>query len=116
MKRPRNNRERRHLRVRKKIFGTAVLPRLNIFRSRKHIYAQIIDDDAGCTLAAASSVIKGFEGNGGNSQGAAAVGKLIADSAKAKGIEKVVFDRGGFPFHGRVKALAEAAREGGLAF
>lgn len=105
---------RRHRRVRGKISGTAERPRLDVFRSSKHIYAQIIDDVSGTTLASASSMDKGFEENGGNAAGANAVGKALAERAKAKGITVVVFDRGGYIYHGRVKALAEGAREGGL--
>ena len=105
---------RRHRRVRGKISGTAERPRLNVFRSSSHIYAQLIDDVANVTLAAASSLDKGFKGSGGNIDGAAAVGKAIAEAAKAKGITVAVFDRGGYIYHGRVKALAEGAREGGL--
>ena len=105
---------RRHRRVRGKISGTAERPRLDVFRSSKHIYAQIIDDVAGVTLASASTLEKGFEGFGGNVEAANKVGKLIAEKALAKGIKQVVFDRGGFVYHGRVKALAEGAREGGL--
>ena len=105
---------RRHRRVRGKISGTAACPRLDVFRSSKHIYAQLIDDVAGVTLAAASSMDKGFEGYGGNIESAGKVGKAIAEKALEKGIKKVVFDRGGFVYHGRVKALAEGAREGGL--
>ena len=118
IKRPdtRSQRIKRHSRVRGKISGTAERPRLSVFRSEKHIYAQIIDDVAGRTLVSASSVEKGFEGSGANQEGARAVGKLIAERAVAKGIEEVVFDRGGFVYHGRVKALAEGAREGGLKF
>ena len=107
---------KRHLRVRGKISGTAECPRLNVFRSSKHIYAQIIDDVAGKTLAAASSMDKGFELNGGNAEGAAAVGKAVAEAAVKAGITEVVFDRGGYIYHGRIKALAEGAREGGLKF
>ena len=107
---------KRHLRVRGKISGTAECPRLNVFRSSKHIYAQIIDDVAGKTLAAASSMDKGFELNGGNAEGAAAVGKAVAEAAAKAGITEVVFDRGGYVYHGRIKALAEGAREGGLKF
>ena len=108
---------RRHLRVRKKVFGTAARPRLNVFRSSKHIYAQIIDDLKGVTLVAASTLDKelGLK-NGGNVEAARKVGELIAKRAKEKGIEAVVFDRGGYVYHGRVQALAEAAREGGLQF
>jgi len=112
-------RKRRHLRVRKKIHGTPERPRLNVYRSLKHIYAQIIDDVNGRTLVAASTLdpeLRGKIGFGGNIEAAKAVGRLIAEKAKAKGIVKVVFDRGGYIYHGRVKALAEAAREGGLEF
>ena len=109
-------RQRRHRRVRSKIAGTAQCPRLNVFRSAKHIYAQLIDDKAGVTLCAASSNSKGFEGKGGNKDAAREVGKNIAKLAKDKGIEKVVFDRGGYLYHGRVKELADGAREGGLDF
>ena len=105
---------RRHRRVRGKISGTAERPRLDVFRSAKHIYAQIIDDVAGVTLVSASSMDKDFEGNGGNVEAATLVGKKIAEKALAKGISEVVFDRGGFVYHGRVKAVAEGAREGGL--
>ena len=109
-------REKRHRRVRAKISGTPERPRLNVFRSTKHIYAQIIDDVNGVTLAAASSLAKGFDGNGGNIDGAKKVGEMIAKNASAKGITEVVFDRGGYLYHGRVKELAEAARENGLKF
>ena len=105
---------RRHRRVRGKISGTAERPRLDVFLSYKHIYAQISDDVAGVTLVSASTVEKGFEGFGGNVEAANKVGKMIAEKALAKGIKTVVFDRGGFVYHGRVKALAEGAREGGL--
>ncbi len=105
---------RRHRRVRGKISGTAECPRLCVFRSSKHIYAQVIDDVSGSTLASASSLDKGFGANGGNADAAAKVGKAVAERALAKGIKKVVFDRGGFVYHGRVKALADGAREGGL--
>jgi len=105
-------RVRRHQRVRGKISGTAERPRLSVFRSENNIYAQIIDDVAGKTLCSASTVEKGFEGNGGNCEAAAKIGKLIV----AAGITEVVFDRGGNVYHGRVKALAEGAREGGLKF
>ena len=107
---------RRHTRVRGKISGTAEMPRLNVFRSSKHIYAQIIDDVAGVTLVSASSMDKGFEANGGNAEGAKAVGVAIAKKALEKNITTVVFDRGGYVYHGRVQALAEGAREGGLQF
>lgn len=107
---------RRHRRVRGKISGTASCPRLDVFRSNAHIYAQVIDDEAGVTLAAASSMDKGFEGAGCNVEAAKKVGLAVAKAAKAKGIEKVVFDRGGYIYHGRVQELAEGAREGGLNF
>ena len=109
-------RQKRHARVRAKISGTAECPRLNVFRSAKHIYAQIINDQAGETLVSASTVEKDFDQYGGNKDAARAIGKLLAERAKAKGIETVVFDRGGYIYHGRVKELAEGAREGGLAF
>ncbi|MBI1956645.1 MAG: 50S ribosomal protein L18 [Acidobacteria bacterium] len=110
-------RKRIHLRIRKKIQGTPERPRLNIYRSLQHIYTQVIDDTRGCTLVAASSLEKGFPGAaGGNLTGAREVGKLIAQRALAKGIPKVAFDRGGYRYHGRIKALAEAAREAGLQF
>lgn len=111
--------KRRHLRVRKKVFGTPERPRLNVFRSLNHIYAQIIDDTTGRTLVSASSVepeFKAKEKTGGNVKAAALVGRMIAERALAKGIKKVAFDRGGYLYHGRVKALAEGAREGGLDF
>ena len=118
IKRPNTNAQRikRHKRVRAKISGTAETPRLNVFRSEANIYAQIIDDVKGVTLVSASSLDKAVEGYGGNVAAATAVGKLVAERAKAKGIETVVFDRGGYLYHGRVKALAEGAREGGLQF
>ncbi len=118
IKRPDTNAQRlkRHKRVRAKISGTPDCPRLNVFRSEKNIYAQIIDDTKGVTLCAASSVEKDFEGSGSNKEGARKVGKLVAERAKAKGIENVVFDRGGYIYHGRVQELAEGAREGGLNF
>ena len=106
----------RHKRVRGKISGTAECPRLNVFRSTKNIYAQIIDDVKGVTLGAASSLDKEFNGNGGNKEAARKVGEMIAKRAAEKGISQVVFDRGGYIFHGRVKELAEGAREGGLKF
>lgn len=106
----------RHRRVRGKVFGTPERPRLNVFRSAKHIYAQIIDDVNGTTLVSASSMDKGFEGFGGNKDAAAKVGKAVASKALEKGISEVVFDRSGYIYHGRVKELAEAAREGGLKF
>lgn len=110
-------RVRIHHRIRRKLQGSAERPRLAIYRSTKHIYAQVIDDRDGKTLAAASSAEKNAAvKNGGNVAGAKELGKLIAGRAKDKGITKVVFDRGGYLFHGRVKALAEAAREAGLEF
>ncbi len=109
-------RAKRHLRVRNKVFGTAECPRLNVFRSSKHIYAQIIDDDKGVTLCSASSMAKDFDGNGGNKEGARKVGEMIAKAAAEKGIENVVFDRGGYLYHGRIQELADGAREGGLKF
>ncbi|HOA33484.1 MAG TPA: 50S ribosomal protein L18 [Clostridiales bacterium] len=116
--RPDSNKARikRHKRVRAKVKGTPECPRLNVFRSLKHIYAQLIDDVNGVTLVSASTVEKGFEGYGGNVEAARKVGKLIAERAAEKNIEKVVFDRGGYIYHGRVKSLAEGAREGGLKF
>ncbi|MCL2563459.1 MAG: 50S ribosomal protein L18 [Oscillospiraceae bacterium] len=109
-------RKRRHRRVRGKVTGTPQRPRLNVFRSSTHIYAQIIDDTQGVTLCSASSVEKSFDGTGGNIEAAKKVGEAIAARAKEKGVEVVVFDRGGYLYHGRVKALAEAAREAGLQF
>lgn len=108
-------RRRIHKRIRRKLSGTEARPRLAVFRSLKHIYAQVIDDGAGTTLAAASSNEKDGV-NGGNLAGAKAIGKLVAERAKAKGIDAVVFDRGGYLYHGRVQALADAAREAGLKF
>ncbi len=109
-------RQKRHLRVRNKIAGTADCPRLNVFRSSKHIYAQIIDDNAGVTLVSASSMEKGFEGSGTNKEAARKVGEMVGKRAVEKGIETVVFDRGGYLYHGRVQELAEGARESGLKF
>ena len=109
-------RQKRHLRVRNKIAGTADCPRLNVFRSSKHIYAQIIDDNAGVTLVSASSMEKGFEGSGSNKEAARKVGEMVGKRAVEKGIETVVFDRGGYLYHGRVQELAEGARESGLKF
>ena len=107
---------KRHARVRSKISGTAACPRLDVFRSNSNIYAQLIDDVNGVTLAAAASNEKDFGANGGNKEGARKVGQLIAERAVSKGISEVVFDRGGYIYHGRVKELAEGAREGGLKF
>ena len=106
----------RHHRQRRDINGTTERPRLNVFRSNKNIYAQIIDDVAGVTLCAASTLDAEFSGNGGNKEAAHKVGELLAKRAADKGISEVVFDRGGYIFHGRVKELAEGAREGGLKF
>jgi large subunit ribosomal protein L18 len=118
IKRPDTNAQRmkRHKRVRGKVSGTPERPRLNVFRSEKNIYAQLIDDVNGVTICAASSVEKGFEASGGNKEGAKKVGLAVAERAKAKGIENVVFDRGGYLYHGRIKELADGAREGGLKF
>ena len=107
---------KRHKRVRAKISGTASRPRLAVYRSNAHISAQVIDDVAGVTLVSASTHEKDFQGNGGNKVAARAVGKLLAERANAKGITEVVFDRGGYLYHGRVSELAEGAREGGLKF
>jgi large subunit ribosomal protein L18 len=110
-------RVRIHQRIRHRVRGSEMRPRLAVFRSLKHIYAQVIDDHKGHTLASASSGEKKAPvGNGGNVAGAKQVGKLIAERAKAKGVTKVVFDRGGYQYHGRIKALADAAREAGLEF
>ena len=106
----------RHKRVRAKISGTAERPRLDVYRSAKNIYAQVIDDVAGVTLVSASTAEKDFTEYGGNKDAAMKVGMLVAERCKAKGIECVVFDRGGYLYHGRVKELAEGAREGGLQF
>ena len=109
-------RKRVHKRIRRKVAGSTGRPRLAVFRSVKHIYAQVIDDSVGHTVAAASSNEKSGIKSGGNVAGAKAVGKLLAERAKEKGVKSVVFDRGGYLYHGRVKALADAAREGGLEF
>ncbi len=112
-------RKKRHIRIRKNIIGTVERPRLNIYRSLGNIYAQIINDQTGCTLVSASSLDKDLQSQveyGGNIEAAKAVGKMIAERAKANGIDKVVFDRGGYIYHGRVAALAQAAREAGLEF
>ena len=118
IKRPNTNAQRlkRHKRVRGKISGTPQRPRLNVFRSNANIYAQIIDDVNGVTLVSASTLEKGFEGATGNKEAARKVGKTVAERAKAQGIDTVVFDRGGYVYHGRVAELAEGAREGGLEF
>lgn len=110
-------RKRRGIRVRKKIFGNAARPRLSVFRSARHIYAQVIDDEQGKTLAAASSLAKGVSAEGANKrQVAAAVGKLLAQQCIEKNIAEVSFDRNGFRYHGRISAMADGAREGGLKF
>ncbi len=116
--RPNSNaaRVQRHKRVRGKVSGTASCPRLNVFRSLKHIYAQLIDDVSGATLVSASTVEKEFSGYGGNRDAARKVGELLAKRAAQKDIKDVVFDRGGYIYHGRVASLAEGAREGGLNF
>lgn len=107
---------KRHTRVRGKISGTAARPRLSVYRSTNHIYAQIIDDVNGVTLVSASTLEKGFSGATGNAAAAEKVGKAVAEKAVKAGISEVVFDRGGYIFHGRVKALADGARAGGLKF
>jgi large subunit ribosomal protein L18 len=113
-------RERRKLRIRKKISGTSERPRLSVFRSAKHIYAQVIDDASGATLVAVSTLTEGVKGAGSDDEGkvgaAKRVGSLLATRCKEKNIERVVFDRNGYMYHGRVVALAEGAREGGLDF
>ena len=109
-------RSRVHRRIRRKLRGTSERPRLAVFRSLAHIYAQVVDDAQGKTLASASSVDKGVKTKGGNVAAATTIGKLVAERAKEKGITKVVFDRGGYQYHGRVKALADAARAAGLEF
>ena len=115
-KQKREARIRRHRRVRKKVRGTAERPRLAVYRSNKHISAQVIDDRTGRTLASATTLEADLKATGGNVEGAAKVGTLLAERAKAAGIDAVVFDRGGNRYHGRIKALADAAREGGLEF
>lgn len=114
--RPNRNKRREHVhaRIRRRVRGTAARPRLAVFRSLKHIYAQVIDDDAQRTLAAASTVGSGFSGYGGNVAAAAAIGELIAERARSAGVTQVVFDRGGHNYKGRVKALAEAIQRAGL--
>jgi large subunit ribosomal protein L18 len=109
-------RDRIHKRIRSRVAGTPERPRLAVFRSVNHIYAQVIDDQQGHTLVSAASVEKDLGGKGGNVEGAKTIGKAVAQRAKDKGITKVVFDRGGYLYHGRVKALADAAREAGLEF
>ena len=109
-------RQKRHLRVRNHISGTAQRPRLNVYRSLKNIYAQVIDDVNGVTIVSASSKDKDFSAYGGNIEAAKAIGKAVAERALAKGITEVVFDRGGYVYHGRIAAVADAAREAGLKF
>ena len=110
-------RKSRHARVRNKVFGTKTVPRLNVFRSNSNIFAQIIDDETGTTLVSASSIDKEIKlSNGGNKEAATKVGEILAKRAKEANIKKVVFDRGGYLYHGRVEALATAARENGLEF
>lgn len=110
-------RKKRHSRVRRKVLGTAERPRLNIYRSNKHIYAQLVDDVNGVTIASASTVDKAFDlDNGSNIEAAQKVGELVAQRASEKGYQSVVFDRGGYLYHGRIQALADAARENGLQF
>ncbi len=108
-------RQRIHVRIREKVSGTAARPRLSVYRSLNHIYAQVIDDEQGVTLASASSLEQKLK-TGGNVAAAKEIGKKVAEAAAAKGVKKVVFDRGGFLYHGRIKALADAAREAGLEF
>lgn len=110
------SREKRHLRVRKKVFGTTERPRLSVYRSEKNIYAQIIDDVNAVTIVAASSLDKAVEVKGSNKEAAKLVGELVAKKAIEKGITEIVFDRGGYVYHGRVQALADGAREAGLKF
>ena len=105
-----------HKRIRRKVSGTQERPRLAVFRSLNHIYAQVIDDGQGVTVASAASTEKDLKGKGGNITGAKLIGQKVAERAKEKGITRVVFDRGGYLYHGRVKALADAAREAGLEF
>ena len=112
----RDARIRRHARVRKGVTGTASRPRLAVFRSNRHMIAQVIDDATGTTLAAASTLEADLRSTGGNKVGAAKVGALVAERAKAAGVTAVVFDRGGFHYHGRIAAVADAAREAGLEF
>lgn len=119
MKKEHELRVRRHTRIRKRVLGSPERPRLAVFRSDRHIYAQVIDDTSGQTIAAASTVDRGLRGDisyGGNVEAAKRVGTLVAERAREQGISKVVFDRGGFLYHGRVAALADAAREAGLEF
>ncbi len=120
VKAKRMRRQRAHLRVRNRVQGTAERPRLAVYKSLRYVYAQVIDDQSGTTLAQANSqeadIRSGLEASAGSTEAAAAVGKLVGERAKDKGVEQVVFDRGGFIYHGKVKAVAEAAREAGLKF
>ncbi|MGH2720673.1 MAG: 50S ribosomal protein L18 [Actinomycetota bacterium] len=116
MKSPRENRITRHRRVRKYVSGSAAKPRLAVFRSNRHVYAQVIDDRAGATIAAASTLDPALKGSANTMATAASVGRLVAQRAKEKGVSTVVFDRGGFLYHGKVQALADGAREEGLDF
>ena len=109
-------RQRRRWHIRKKVSGTAAIPRMSVYKSLQHMYVQLINDETGTTIVSASTVLKEVEGKASTSEGAAAVGKLVAEKALEAGVKKVVFDRGGFRFHGRVKSLADAAREAGLQF
>lgn len=120
VKAKRMRRQRAHLRVRNRVQGTAERPRLAVYKSLRYVYAQVIDDQSGTTLAQANSqeadIRSGLEASAGSTEAATAVGKLVGERAKDKGVEQVVFDRGGFIYHGKVKAVAEAAREAGLKF
>jgi large subunit ribosomal protein L18 len=116
VKSPRENRITRHRRVRKHVSGSAAKPRLAVFRSNRHVYAQVIDDRAGATIAAASTLDPALKGAGNTTATAAGVGRLVAQRAKEKGVSTVVFDRGGFLYHGKIQALADGAREEGLDF
>ncbi len=116
MKEKTAQKERRHKRIRKKLIGVPDCPRLCVFRSSKNISAQLIDDMAGVSIAGATTASKNFGGKGGSMEAAKKLGKLLAGMAKEKKIEKVVFDRAGYKYHGRVKAFSEGAREGGLKF
>ena len=116
MKSPRENRITRHRRVRKHVSGSAAKPRLAVFRSNRHVYAQVIDDRAGATIASASTLDPALKGSANTAATAASVGRLVAQRAKEKGVSTVVFDRGGFLYHGKIQALADGAREEGLNF
>jgi large subunit ribosomal protein L18 len=116
VKSPRENRITRHRRVRKHVSGSAAKPRLAVFRSNRHVYAQVIDDRAGATIASASTLDPALKGSANTADTAASVGRLVAQRAKEKGVSTVVFDRGGFLYHGKIQALADGAREEGLNF